>query len=436
MVCVRCSFDADFDAPIPPKVPVIFPFAEAALRSPSSLPTERNEPDKLAGVGVGDSVGSMLSQLDPDVPKSRRGPLRVGMICPYSMSIPGGVQAQVLSLSSTLRRRGIEVRVLAPCDGPPPATFVTPLGNSLPTAANGSIAPLAPDPSSSLRTIRALSDEQFDVLHIHEPFAPGPTMTALAVHPAPVLATFHAAGESASYRWFGPVIRGLARNIAEAVVVSKDAKALLDTVIQIPTTELFNGVEVDTYRSAAPWPGAGEQPTIFFCGRHEERKGLDVLLAAMANLDPSTRLWIASDGPDTERLRRQYGGDDRMVWLGRLTDADKVARLRAADVFCAPSLRGESFGVVLIEAMAAGTAVVASSLDGYRNVATDDVDSLLVPPGDVGALSGALRRLLADAQLRHRLARAGQRRAEDFSMDTLAEAYAERYRRLVGAAPV
>ncbi len=92
--------------------------------------------------------------------------------------------------------------------------------------------------------------------------------------------------------------------------------------------------------------------------------------------------------------------------------------------------------MVLIEAMAAGTAVVASSLDGYRNVATDDVDSLLVPPGDVGALSGALRRLLADAQLRHRLARAGQRRAEDFSMDTLAEAYAERYRRLVGAAPV
>ncbi|MEO6159078.1 MAG: glycosyltransferase family 4 protein, partial [Ilumatobacteraceae bacterium] len=118
-------------------------------------------------------------------------PLRVGMFSPYSLSIPGGVQMQVLGLARTLRAAGIEVRVLGPCDGPPPATFVTPLGNSLPTAANGSIAPLAPDPAATLRTIRALIDERFDVIHIHEPYAPGPTMTALLMHPAPVVATFH-----------------------------------------------------------------------------------------------------------------------------------------------------------------------------------------------------------------------------------------------------
>lgn len=380
-------------------------------------------------------AGTLLAQLDGSARRRRSGVLRVGMVCPYSMSIPGGVQAQVLGLSRTLRAAGIEVRILAPCDGPPPTTYVTPLGNSLPTAANGSIAPLAPDPSSTLRTIRALADEQFDVLHLHEPFAPGPTMTALLVHPAPVLATFHAAGESASYRWLGVGLRPMSKNIRDAIVVSKDALALLAKVApEVHADVLFNGVELHRYRSGPAWPTTG--PTIFFCGRHEERKGLDVLLAAMGRLPADVRLWVASDGPDTTRLRAQYGDDERIEWLGRLTDEDKIARLRGADVFCAPSLRGESFGVVLIEAMAAGTATVASGLDGYRNVATHDQDALLVEPGDAAALAEALGRVLTDAALRRRLVDAGSRRAEDFSMDTLAALYAERYHRLAGRATV
>ena len=151
---------------------------------------------------------------------------------------------------------------------------------------------------------------------------------------------------------------------------------------------LYNGVELHDYRTATPF--RAEAPTIFFCGRHEERKGLDVLLAAMAQLGPEVRLWVASNGPDTERLREQTKADTRIEWLGRLSDEEKIARLKGADVFCAPSLHGESFGVVLIEAMAAGTCVVASALDGYRNVATDGVDSLLVPPGDADALAAAI----------------------------------------------
>ena len=352
------------------------------------------------------------------------------MVCPYSLSVPGGVQAQVLGLARTLRRGGVEVRVLAPCDGPPPATFVTPLGNSLPTAANGSVAPLAPDPSSSLRTMRALADEQFDVLHLHEPFAPGPTMTALAMQPAPVLGTFHAAGESASYRYFGPVIRGLARNLAKSVAVSRHAAELVNSVVELECELLFNGVELGEYRSGESWPTDGH-PTIFFCGRHEQRKGLDVLLQAMAVLGDEVRLWIASNGPDTEMLRATYGGDERITWLGRISDAEKIARLRGADVFCAPSLHGESFGVVLIEAMAAGTAVVASALDGYRNVATADVDAVLVEPGDVHALGGALNAVLGDPALAARLRARGTARAEEFSMDTLAATYRRMYACLV-----
>ncbi|MGZ6987320.1 MAG: glycosyltransferase family 4 protein, partial [Ilumatobacteraceae bacterium] len=354
--------------------------------------------------------------------------LRVAMICPYSLSVPGGVQAQVMGLSRELRKMGIEVRVLAPCDGPPPATFVTPLGNSLPTSANGSMAPLAPDPSCSLRTMRALGDEQFDVLHLHEPFIPGPTQTAMLLHPAPVLATFHAAGDSASYRYLRPMIKPTVNNIAHAVAVSKDAAELVRRYIGGNYEILFNGVELDAYRAAPAYPTDG--PTIFFCGRHEERKGLEVLLSALGKLGPEVRLWVGSNGPDTARLRAQYSDDGRIEWLGRLTDADKVARLRGADVFCAPSLHGESFGVVLIEAMAANTAIVASALDGYRNVATDDVDALMVEPGDVGALAGALQRVLFEPGLSARLRQAASCRAEDFSMTVLARRYAEHYVRL------
>lgn len=359
-------------------------------------------------------------------PTNPRQLLRVGMVVPYSLSVPGGVQQQAIALVRTLRRMGIEARLLGPCDGPPPATFVTPLGNSLPTAANGSMAPLAPDPAAALRTMRVLFEEQFDVLHLHEPFAPGPPMTAMLLHPAPVVATFHAAGESASYKYLASPIKAAAKNIAHSVAVSKDAQALVQASIGGEYEVLFNGVELQEYRAAVPWPTEG--PTIFFCGRHEERKGLDVLIAAMERMGPEVRLWIASNGPDTERLQSATGGDARIQWLGRLSDEEKISRLKGAHAFCAPSLRGESFGVVLIEAMAAGTCIVASSLDGYRNVATHDRDALLVEPGDPEALANALRLALTDRPLVDRLTAAGATRANDFSMDTLASRYAAIYR--------
>ncbi len=351
--------------------------------------------------------------------------LRVGMVSPYSLSVPGGVQMQAMGLARELRRMGHEVRVLGPCDGPPPATFVTPLGNSLPTSTNGSIAPLAPDPACVLRTMRVLFEEQFDVLHLHEPFAPGPPMTSMLLHPAPVIATFHAAGDSPSYRYGSAPMKAAAKNIARRIAVSKDALALVQAAVPGDYEVLYNGVELQDYRAAKPYTTAS--PTVFFCGRHEERKGLDVLLAAMPMLAPDVQLWVASEGPDTERLRVQTADDARIHWLGRLSDEEKIARLKGADVFCAPSLHGESFGVVLIEAMAAGTCIVASALDGYRNVATDDVDALLVPPGDAEALAAAITRALHDPALSARLVAAGDRRADDFSMVALATAYEAMY---------
>lgn len=354
--------------------------------------------------------------------------VRIGLVCPYSLTIPGGVQGQVMALARTLRVLGHDARVLAPCDGPPPDAGVTPLGKSVPTASNGSVAPLAPDPAAQLRTIRALRDEAFDVLHLHEPLCPGPTMTALLFHNAPVLGTFHRSGDSAAYTVGRPAVRWLARRIELRCAVSPDALRTAQRALGGEYDLLFNGIEVERFAKAAPHPSEG--PTIFFVGRHEERKGLSVLLDALPHLLTSVRIWVGGTGPQTEVLRSRHGADPRISWLGRLSDEQVASRLAGADVFCAPSLHGESFGVVLLEAMAAGAAVVASSLDGYRNVATDGVDAVLSPPGDVDALGAALSRVLSDDVLRADLVAAGERRAQRFSMTRLAEEYVDRYRRV------
>jgi phosphatidyl-myo-inositol alpha-mannosyltransferase len=355
--------------------------------------------------------------------------VRIGLVCPYSLTIPGGVQAQVLALARTLRSLGQETRVLAPCDGPPPDSGVTPLGKSVPTASNGSVAPIAPDPAAQLRTIRALRDEAFDVIHLHEPMCPGPTMTALLFHNAPVIGTFHRAGDSAAYKIGRPGVRWLARRMELRVAVSPDALATAKKALGGEYELLFNGIEIERFAKAEPHPTDG--PTILFLGRHEERKGLAVLLDALRFLPSSVRVWVAGIGPQTERLRAMHGADPRISWLGRLTDDEKAARLAGADIFCAPSLHGESFGVVLLEGMAAGAAVVASNLDGYRNVVTDGVDSVLVPPGDAEALGAALQRVLDDEVLRADLVAAGEARAQRFSMVHLAEEYLDRYRRII-----
>ena len=378
-----------------------------------------------------------MSASPKSVPVDSESRLRIGLICPYSLTTPGGVQGQVMGLARSLRKMGHEVRVLGPCDGAPPDTFVTPIGESLPTVANGSIAPLAPDPSAALRTIRVLRDEQFDVLHLHEPLTPGANITALVMRTAPIVATFHAAGESLSYKYLSAPLKGFASKIDHRVAVSKDAVHLAQRYIGGDYQILPNGVELDRFLTYSQTPRATHdesRPTrqsIFFCGRHEPRKGLEILLQAHATLPDTVDLWIASEGPETERLKREWAGDSRIIWLGRISDAEKAMRLSQADVFCAPSLGGESFGVVLIEAMAAATPIVASALDGYLNVATNEVDALLVEPNNPTDLEAALRRILLDQNLADRLVAQGQERANGFSMVQLAQTYVEIYRRVI-----
>jgi phosphatidyl-myo-inositol alpha-mannosyltransferase len=357
--------------------------------------------------------------------------MRVGIVSPYSLTMPGGVQMQILGLARAMAKRGVAVRVLGPCDGPPPETFVTPLGDSIPTTANGSVAPLAPDPACSLRTIAALRSEAFDVLNVHEPLAPGPPLISTVMHPAPIVGTFHAAGRSSSYRYLGKGTRYYSQRLDARVAVSPDAAALARTGIDGEFLTWFNGIEVERFAFATPYPTT--RRAIFFLGRHEERKGLAVLLDAFRRIDDDVELWIGGDGPQTNELKRLHAKDARIAWLGRITDADRNARLRGATMFCAPSLGGESFGVVLLEAMAAGTVVVASDLPGYRNAATPDVNALMVPPDDPAALAATIKRVLRDDALAVRLESAGRQRADELSMDVLADRYLELFDQLLRA---
>ena len=383
---------------------------------------------------------AQLEMVNPlRLPSATVRTVRVGMICPYSLAVWGGVQTQVLGLARTLRAKGVATQVLAPCDGPPPEPWVTPLGNSIPYAQNGSFAPLAPDPAAQLRVLAAIWDERFDLLHLHEPLAPGPTLTSVLVKPVPLLGTFHASGRIAVYRWARPGVRRLAARLDARVAVSAEAAGMAQRNLGGTYDVLFNGIEVERYRRpAADMLTAGVGPavdndgaTVFFIGRHEPRKGLSVLLEAMQGMPSDVTLWVGGQGPETAGLKQQYGADHRIRWLGPLSEDEKLARLQAADVFCVPSLGGESFGVVLLEAMAAGTPVVASNLPAYRLVTSDGHYGALFTIGNPDALAKALvDSLNGGPAIDHQVVRARDR-AEDYSMDRLADAYIERYRRLV-----
>jgi phosphatidylinositol alpha-mannosyltransferase len=255
--------------------------------------------------------------------------------------------------------------------------------------------------------------------------APGPTMTAMVFKESPLVGTFHAAGASQAYVWLNPVVRWLRRRLDVCTAVSEDARAMAQQALGGEYLVWFNGIEIDRIERTTPIEA--DDPTIFFVGRHEPRKGLEVLLHAMALLPANVRLWIAGDGPDTTRLTSTVAGDPRIEWLGRISDEEKFARLRGATVFCAPSLRGESFGVVLLEAMAAHTPIVASNLHGYANVARAGRDAVLVDPDDSAALAAALSSVLGDDDVASRLVASGIERAAGYSMTALADLYLDLY---------
>lgn len=361
------------------------------------------------------------------------------MVCPYGLTRPGGVQGQVLGLAGALAAGGgATVAVLGPVDGPAPdvaGVAILPVGTSVAVPANGSQAPLALDPRAAARTVAALRRWQPDVVHVHEPLAPlVGWAAATAPLPVPRLATLHRAGGTGLYRLLGPLGRLALARTAEVVAVSDEARATAAPVLgSRPCPVVGNGVDLARFATAAPAPTDG--PTFVFVGRHEPRKGLSVLLEAVERLGPDWPgfLWIVGEGPQTAQLRRRHPDGARRRWWGRVDDAELAGILAGSHVLVAPSLGGESFGVVLLEAMAAGTAVVCSAIPGYEAVVGPH--GVTVPPGDPVALAAALddvaSAVLAGVGPASPAAlAAAAAHAQQWSMPSLADAYLDRYRAL------
>lgn len=367
---------------------------------------------------------------------NRARALRVALICPYSLSVDGGVQVQVLGLASALRDLGVDARVLAPSDGPPPAPGILSLGPTHQFPSNGSIAPITAGKAAVSRTLEGLRSFCPDVVHLHEPLQPGANQTALLGTDIPAVGTFHASypRRNGWYDAFRMPLSRMVERLAVRTAVSAEAQRNVESTFGGVCEILPNGVDTQVFRDVDPWPAS--RPAIVFVGRHEPRKGLGVLLEAFAGLERDAELWVVGAGPQTIEMVARNVND--VVWLGRVSEQDKARRLRGATIACFPSIEGESFGVVLLEAMAAGTAVVASDLTGYRHVARGGREALLVAPGDAVALRAGLRRVLDEAGTRADLVAGGTARAEEFSLRTLAASFVDRYeiaRRAPGVVP-
>ena len=338
-------------------------------------------------------------------------PMRIGLVCPYSFDMPGGVQFHVRDLAEELQRRGHWVSVLAPADDETPVPgYLTPAGRAVPVRYNGSVARMTFGPVSARRVRRWLNTGDFDVLHLHEPVTPSLGMLALWIASGPIVATFHTALlRSRALQVAHPLVRPSLEKIAARIAVSEDARRTLVEHLGGDAVVIPNGVYVDRFASAAPdprWTGTPEAPTVAFLGRLDEpRKGLPVLTAAIPAVlaeHPGTRFLIAGRGDaGAQDAREVLGEHARSVeFLGGISDDDKARLLSSVDVYCAPHTGGESFGIVLVEAMSAGATVVASDLGAFRRVLDDGAAGLLFSNGDAPGLASTLNRALGDPELR------------------------------------
>lgn len=351
------------------------------------------------------------------------------MVCPYSFDVPGGVQAHIAELAAVFISQGHDVSVLAPAEEEtvlPP--YVVNGGKAIGVPYNGSVARLSFGPANFARVRRWIAENDFDVLHLHEPNAPSLSMWAMVIAEGPIVATFHTSTtRSRVLSTFQGVLQPFLEKITGRIAVSDLARRWQVESLGSDAVLIPNGVHVDAFANAEPLPGyprAGG--TLAFVGRYDEpRKGMPVLLGALPELlnqHPDLQVLVVGGG-DEAALRKAAG---RRVYghlrlLGRVSDAEKASALRSADIYCAPNTGGESFGVVLVEAMSAGTTVAASDLDAFRRVLEDGNAGALIPTGDSVAWARALHELLVDPTRRNALAAAGSRAVSNYDWVVVAQ---------------
>ena len=372
--------------------------------------------------------------------------MKIGLICPYVYPESGGVAQHVRFLYENLRLRGHDVRIITASHGPQRASegdiLRIGVGISMPT--NGSVGTLTFSPRYRRQVRDLLARERFDLLHFHEPFVPFLSLFLLRESHSVNVATFHAyAGFSPSYELGSRVMGGHAARLHGRIAVSAAARHFIDRFFPGEYKVIPNGVDVPRFAQAvqlARWKDG--VPNVLFVGRLEPRKGLLDLLKAhriLRRTGSGNRLLIVGSGPQEREARRYVAtrGLQAVEFLGRVSEAEKAQLFRTADVFASPATGGESFGIVLLEAMAAGAPIVASDIHGYKGVSRRDREGLLVPPHSPKELARAIARLLDDADLRASMRAAGQERVEAFSWPRVAARVEEYYgfviRRLAAA---
>jgi phosphatidyl-myo-inositol alpha-mannosyltransferase len=366
--------------------------------------------------------------------------VRIGIVCPYSFDVPGGVQNHVMDLAEALLGLGHEVSVLAPADedSPLPA-YVVSAGRAVPLPYNGSVARIAFGPVSTARVRRWITRGDFDVLHVHEPLSPSLSMLAVLCARGPVVATFHTAmTRSRVLSAAQGVLQILLERITARIAVSALARKVQVEHMDGGAVEIPNGVAVAKFAGVEPlpgWPGEcapGTGGTLGFLGRFTEpRKGFPILRDAFVRLAPDRpglRLLVAGPG-DGEDLYGQFpaGLRERVTFLGMVSEADKARMLRSVHLYVAPNTGGESFGMILTEALAAGTTVIASDLDAFRRVLDGGRAGRLFPTGDAAALGGAVAELLDDADRRAALTACGEQVVANFDWPVVARRVLEVY---------
>ena len=362
--------------------------------------------------------------------------MKIGIVNPYSWDVPGGEGFHIRDLALKSRSRGHDVRVLTPSSSRDLPDWISSAGQSVSVPFNGSVANISVSPAALRRTRRWLADNAFDVVHVHEPVVPSVSMAAAMLSSAPLVGTFHAAlGRSVSRAIASAPMRLYMERIGVRIAVSEEARRTLiehhggDAVI-IP-----NGVETASFRRASTdprWMATDSRPVIVFLGRLDEpRKGLSVFAGAIEGvLDkmPGARFLIAGRG-DAPEIRRQVARfGDSVSFLGGISDEEKASLLTGASVYVAPQTGGESFGIVLVEAMAAGTAVVASDIPAFRAVLEDGRAGVLFETGSSAALVDQLLGLLADKARLEDLSKAGQRASLQYDWEVVADKVFEVYR--------
>jgi len=369
-------------------------------------------------------------------PAAERRPLKVGIVSPYGYPHPGGVNEHVRFTYEAMRRLGHDAWIITSKYGKQRANegHIIRLGTGFAFPANGSMGRVTLSWRFKQRARELQAEHRFDILHFHEPLVPFLSPTMLDQSDTVNIATFHAFGGFSPSYWVGKRFAGgLAQQLHGRIAVSGAARHFISRYFPGEYRIIPNGVDLDRYADTEPFEELRDGTiNILFVGRFEERKGLIHLLKAYHRLRKrhvDARLLVVGSGPKEREYRRYVGLRQirDVEFLGRVSDDDKARYFASADIFCSPATGQESFGVVLLEGMAAGIPIVASDIHGYKNVLQRGVQGLLVEPKNHRALAAALYALSQDPELRHRMGDAGRARAPEFSWDRVTERIVDYY---------